>query len=106
MFKAELFLATTAGRADAARGLASLAAAVGQLVGDDVAARAVLHDPSALADLSHGEETEAAAGFCGVVELAASSQEPLLDALGAIRPAVVGQSWVDRERSAVAVGTE
>ena len=67
MFKAELFLATTAGRSDAARGLASLAAAVGQLVGDDVAARAVLHDPSALADLSHGEETEAAAGFCGVV---------------------------------------
>jgi hypothetical protein len=77
-----------------------------EVVGRDVAVRAVLHDPSVLADLSHGEETEAAPGFCGVVEVAAPSEEQLLSALTAMAGVVAEQGWFDPERSSLVAGTE
>jgi len=106
MIKAELFLTATAGRTDAARDLAGLSAAVTKLAAPKVSVRVALHDPSALVDLSHGDETEAAPGFSGVVEIAAPSEDQLLNALTAMRRVVADQAWLDHERCSVVCGTE
>jgi uncharacterized protein (TIGR02118 family) len=98
MMKIELLLAVAA---TASRDLAITSVLAG-LRG----ARVTVHDPSLLAGLAHGEETESAPPFQYLVELACGSTRSATDVLAAARIRLNAIDGIDRPASTAVAGPE
>ena len=100
----ELFLASS-DRSHHAAELARWSSAVGDLV-TTADSRAVVHDPTALGGLAHGDETASAPTFVALLQVRQLHNGPIPQTLDALVAQLDQWPWVDRERSTVMVGPE
>jgi hypothetical protein len=100
----ELLLAGT-GRSQPADDPAHWSSAIGDMV-KTADVRAVVHDPTALGGLAHGDETEDAPRFVALLQVRHLPKEQLRQTLEVLAGSLDQGLWLDRDRSTVVVGPE